>query len=378
MNIPELFQAVKTGAPEEKVAFWRLCKTAALSHPNGISVGLTKIALDVWADSYSRGFDPLADRAGREAFAASFGAAASVDHAISKMAAEGVISEDEQEKLASWLAESAVNDLAEISKSAGALDLLKKPQVMGAISGAVLGAGFGAWQDKDNNRARGAIAGAIPGAIIGATLGQGYASHKEEVADYLKTLSEAAKAPKAPKAPKKASEYLGKFSDVMPGLDQGGQPPMNAADPQMPSQEGGEGLPQAPQAETVDNQAQIADGALDGLEKANKIVDNMAFLAQQVNLPQLAQDLTTNRDQMAQHFAAGNNYLPPELQHHFAQSEHAEAFMKKYKQRFGAIASSTKKTASYVAPTSYARKTANLVGSPEYAQQDWLTWRTQR
>jgi hypothetical protein len=143
-------------------------------------------------------------------------------------------------------------------------------------------------------------------------------------------------------------EEMTKAADIQEGLEYGGEPPMNADE--SPAPEEGEVIGPA-----IDPMA----GQAEGLDKGNKVVDNMIFLAQQVQLPQLAQELDQMRDQIAQHFADGHAYLPPELQHHFAQSEHAEAFMKKYKQRFGSPA------------VGGAKKQAS-------ATRDWLSWRTHR
>jgi len=408
MRLSKVFHAVKSGSTEEKVAFWRLCKTAASAKGEHVAIGLTKIALDIWADAYESGHNPGADRITREAFAGSFGSAAAAEQEFSKWAAEGQISEDEHAKLSEWLAEGAVNDLVQMTKAAGSMDLLRNPRVMGAITGTAIGAGLGAWNDKDN-RARGALVGAIPGAIAGAAIGHGVGEYNSS-----RAAIEAAKAFQAestrgrgqasvdayrrvaglwkdpdltnaieqnasriaqhhaaghthmpefmhdvlkgggernafmtgvqrvlPKAPKTASVHS-KLADIMQGLDQGGQPPMNADAPQMPAggQSEGEAIASPDQGQTE---------AMEGVDRAHKVVDNMIFLAQQVQLPQLAQEMEQNRESLANHFADGNAYLPPELQHHFAQSEHAEAFMKKYKQRFGAPSvSGGKKTAGFM------------------------------
>ena len=441
MRLHEIFHAVKVSSAADKKSFWALCKTAAAGDPGGVPVGLTKIALEVWADAYERGFDPGAGRATREAFAGSFGSAWVVDQEIDKLAAEGHISSDEHARMAGLLAESAVRDLEEMTKRAGAADIMRMPQVRGALAGTALGAGVGAWKD-DENRLRGALAGAVPGAIMGGALGHGYSEFGKGKAEALKTeLAEAAakaveteqKRGRGAKAldallsypagavdmtslrpdvintvashyaeghdhlpkeladklslearirlekymkntlggQKKKSSYAEKLADIMQGLDQGGQPPMNAQAPQGSLEGGQEGAPasmdpNAQGGEAIGQAPGIEDGSLDGVEKGNKTVDNMIFLAQQVQLPQLAQELDQNREELAQHFAGGNAYLPPELQHHFAQSEHAEAFMKKYKQRFGSVGGGVKKTASYtlkrafsVTPAGHAQDAAD-------------------
>lgn len=414
MRLFKVFHAVKTGSAEEKVAFWRLCKTAAASEGLPVPIGLTKIALDIWADGYESGMGATVDRSTREAFAGSFGSAAVAEQEFGKWAAEGRISEDEHDKLASWLAEGAVNDLVQLTKSAGTMDVLRNPRVIGAITGTAIGAGLGAWKD-DDNRARGAIMGAIPGALVGAALGHGVVqyqsaqaealtknqaaqaeallaqafqnealrgraqtavdayvqvaetlndpslkryilSHAKAIGDHHaaghnhlpelmnkvitdpgKRIEFAARVAKMVPRTKKAS-MQSKLADIMQGLDQGGQPPMNADVPQ--------GLPEGSEAIADPDQGQTE--AMEGVDRAHKVVDNMIFLAQQVQLPQLAQEMEQNREGLANHFAEGNAYLPPELQHNFAQSEHAEAFMKKYKQRFGSPNVGGKKTAGFM------------------------------
>lgn len=246
MRLDTLFHAVKQAGAEEKKAFWKLCKTAASNDAGGVAVGLTKIAYDVWAGSYERGLDPVADQRSREAFASSFGSAYVAESMATKLAEAGQISSDERDYLHAVIAESAVRDLEEMTKSA----------------------------------------------------------------------------------------------DVQEGLEYGGEPPMNAD--QSP--------PPAPEGEAIGAEPDPLAGQTEGLDKAHKVVDNMIFLAQQVQLPQLAQELDQMRDQIAQHFADGHAYLPSELQHHFAQSEHAEAFMKKYKQRFGSPAVGGQKKSAEMSP----------------------------
>lgn len=320
MGLSKLFHAVKSGTPEEKRAFWNLCKTAAVANGGNELIGLTKIALDIWADTYQSGGSPAADRATREAFSSSFGSAAAVERQFHKLAEAGELSEDELEKLSGWVAESAVNDLNELTKSANAL---LQPHVLGALTGAVMGAGIGAWRDKEN-RTRGAITGILPGAVMGATL--------------------TSKMPAGDAGNKKRASLSSKLADIMQGLDQGGQPPMNADAPEQ-EQPAEEEAPQGGEAIAPPDQGQAE--AMEDVDRGHQVVDNMIFLAKQVQLPQLAQEMEQSREMLAGHFADGNAYLPPELQHHFAQSEHAEAFMKKYKQRFGApTTNGSKKTAN--------------------------------
>jgi hypothetical protein len=418
MKLAELFHGVKNGAVKEKVAFWGLCKQIAAGHPRGVSVGLSKIAYEIWADGYERGYSSTRSREEREAFAGSFGSAVAVEGGLAKMAQEGRITDYDQIKMLDWVAESAVNDLVELTKTADAMAVLRRPEVIGGVLGTATGAGLGAWSDPED-RVRGAIAGAVPGGLAGTALGYGYRTHQEA----LKALADIAKekevrlaeqaaqkafqekenllradrvadafhealarvkvtnipqltglaladlqahaaaghsglpasvrqamvaaTPKERLAIEKAYHQLlhtgikkkasrQKLADILQGLDEGGQPPMNADAPMGSAEEIGE--------------AQGSDPEMEGLNKANKVVDNMIFLANQVNLPQLAQQMDQMRDQLASHFAEGHAYLPAELQHHFAQSEHADAFMKKYKQRFGSPNSGSKKAASFMEP----------------------------
>jgi hypothetical protein len=333
MNLSKMFHAVKSAGPKEKLAFWKACKASAVAYGAQENVGLTKIALDIWADAYQSGWQPQASRDLREAFSSSFGSAAAVDRELYKLAENGAISEDELAKLSTWVAESAVQDLQEMTKSANAG--LLHPQILGALTGAAVGAGLGAWRDKEN-RTRGAIAGVIPGAVIGATL-TAQTSPTPSASTKVKT--------KTPSA---------KLADIMQGLDAGGEPPMNAD----ASPVAGEQI-SAPNQESAENMEYVDQG--------HQVVDNMIFLANQVQMPQLAQDLDQQRELLANHFADGNVYLPPELQHHFAQSEHAEAFMKKYKQRFGAPSLNSRKKSAKMATAHAASK-----------QEDWLSWRTHR
>lgn len=344
MSLYAAFHAVKNGSVDDKVAFWQLCKTAASSHAGGLYAGLTKVAYDIWAESYERGASPTADRMTREAFAGSFGSAAVVEGTLTKMARAGSIDEHELAKMHRWVAESAVQDLTHMTKNANVMATLKKPGVMGAIIGAAFGAGVGAMQNKDEP-GKGALVGAVPGAIAGWAIGRSHMPVADQLATamsgaFLGNVGRALYEAPAMKAKSDASEKIfGKKADILPGLGEGGQPPMNADQP-------GEAIAEAPGP----------DPELEGLGRANKVVDNMIFLANQVNLPQLAQQMDQMRDQLASHFAEGHAYLPAELQHHFAQSEHADAFMKKYKQRFGS-------------PTGGSKKAANL---------DWFSWRTHR
>ena len=427
MNFGNMFHGVKDGTPAQKLAFWDLCKEVASVDPRGMAVGLSKIAYQIWADHYDQGVKMASTQDRRDAFASSFGSAVVVDLAIEKMAEANEVDAIDCAKMRGWVAESAVNDLSEMTKSAaGFMDFLKKPEVIGALGGMALGAGIGAAVDKDD-RARGALYGAVPGAIIGAMGGRDYGIHhankiQEAAAQgvahaqaatsaaqaqgrgraYFDAVSDAVKGKGGAAAPgiqeavkankgaiiehyaaghshlpevlqnaipsardrlgfaKEVNRSVGgifakkgslnqKLADVLQGVEYGGQPPMNADDSPPDQQAAANESLGAPQP----------DAAVDSLssgQEGNQVVDNMIFLAQQVQQPELAQTMEGMRDALAKHFSEGNTYLPRELQAHFPQSEHAETFMKKYKQRFGAIKGS-KKTA---------------------AEHDWFSWRTQR
>lgn len=149
--------------------------------------------------------------------------------------------------------------------------------------------------------------------------------------------------PKFPRL-KKQSSLHEKLADIVSGYsgpDPAGNPQTQAPGQAPPSPDPAQGA--APQGagdpnaepETIGDPGSGDAGMLDELMRSQKTIDNMIFLAQQVNMPELAQELNAQREQLSDHFAAGNGYLPAELQHHFPKSEHAEQFMKKYKQRFG-------------------------------------------
>lgn len=89
--------------------------------------------------------------------------------------------------------------------------------------------------------------------------------------------------------------------------------------------------------EAIGEQGDAQAGMVEDLNRAQDAINNLVFMAQQVQRPALAAQIQEQADALADHFARGNNYLPPEFQHHFAKSEHAEEFMKKYKQRFGPL-----------------------------------------
>jgi hypothetical protein len=362
MHLFKLFHAVKEGTTSEKVAFWRLCKSVATANGVPAPVGLTKVALGIWADAYESGANPGADRAMREAFAGSFGCAVVAENELSKLAADGMLSSDEFEKCAAWVAESAVNDLVELTR--------------GAEKQALFGFGKGSSPKKAPSaklppltvrQFEELLQQGTPGMRVGRSsydpdvlhAVEDHPEHGLMVHTYpTSILEEVASDPEMLKSvamgasggPNYTEQDFGyKLADIMQGLDQGGQPPMNA-DVQGPPAGDPPGKP-----EMIADPSSGAQDGLEGVDKAHQVVDNMIFLAQQVQMPQLAQELEQNRDSLAAHFSDGNAYLPPELQHHFVQSEHAEAFMKKYKQRFGVVGGGSKKVADYdPTPMDYA------------------------
>ncbi len=87
----------------------------------------------------------------------------------------------------------------------------------------------------------------------------------------------------------------------------------------------------------MQQQQQQADQMAKELQQHDTTVTNLAFLASQVGLPSMAQEIEATRPDLVNHFAAGNTYLPHSLQKYFPRSEHAEQFIQKYKQRFAPI-----------------------------------------
>lgn len=139
-----------------------------------------------------------------------------------------------------------------------------------------------------------------------------------------------------------------KTADGMQGYDpsqMGGDPSQMGGDPSQmggdPSQMGGdpsqmEGDPNA-EPESIGGEGDAQAGMVEDLDRAQNTIKNLIFLANQVQRPALAAQIEQNADMLTAHFAKGNAYLPPEFQHHFSASEHAAEFLKKYKERFGAL-----------------------------------------
>lgn len=89
----------------------------------------------------------------------------------------------------------------------------------------------------------------------------------------------------------------------------------------------------------MQQQQQQADQMAKELQQHHTTVDNLAFLADQVGLPSMSQEIQGTRDDLVNHFASGNTFLPHSLQKYFPRSEHAEQFIQKYKQRFAPLTS---------------------------------------
>jgi len=130
---------------------------------------------------------------------------------------------------------------------------------------------------------------------------------------------------------KSADMYGPQPGDAPPGM---GIDPMAAAQGAMP--EGG--APEGNQSpETIGQPMAEQAGMVEDLDRAQNTIKNLLFLANQVQRPALAQQIQEQADMLLDHFSKGNNYLPPEFQHHFADSAHAAEFLKKYQQRFGPL-----------------------------------------
>ncbi len=100
---------------------------------------------------------------------------------------------------------------------------------------------------------------------------------------------------------------------------------------------GTEQLGQNPEEAAMQQQAQQQEQMAKEMATHNATVDNLRFMAEQVGLPSMAADIDATRDELVNHFAAGNTYLPHSLQKYFPQSQHAEQFIQKYKQRFAPL-----------------------------------------
>lgn len=98
-----------------------------------------------------------------------------------------------------------------------------------------------------------------------------------------------------------------------------------------------EPLGQSPEEAMAQQAQQQEEQMAKEYQQHNTMVDNLSFLAQQVGLPSLAQEIEGTRNDLVQHFAAGNQHLPHNLQKYFPQSEHAKQFIEKYKARFAPI-----------------------------------------
>lgn len=246
-KVAELFHDVK-GHPEHYSVVWEAFVKTASADPDGTSVGLMKLALDVWAVAQARGLRPTMLKEAREATAASFASSYTAAVAAEKLAEFGEITPQECEIVKYHIAQSAVRELATLAKCADA---------------------FGGMPQGDPS--------------------------------------------------------------MMQGMPQGA--PQQGA----PQQGAPQGDPQQEGPEAIGEQGDAQAGMVEDLNRAQDTINNLLFMAQQVQRPALAAQIQEQSEALMDHFARGNNYLPPEFQHHFSKSEHAEEFMKKYKQRFGAI-----------------------------------------
>lgn len=249
MNPGRLFHVVKTANEERQLEYWDLCVRSAAKDEGGLSAGMAKIAIDVWAHSIERGETPAVNREEREAIASSFGASAVAHLATEKLAEDGAITYAQCRAVQAHIKMSALVDLLMMTKQADGFE--GDPTQMG--------------QQGD------------------------------------------------------------------------------------PSQMGAQGDPaqgQPPEPETIGQPGAEQAGMVEDLDRAQNTIKNLLFMAQQVQRPALAQQIQEQADMLLDHFSKGNNYLPPEFQHHFSDSAHAAEFMKKYQQRFGPLGakSSSKKS----------------------------------
>lgn len=367
--------------------FWGECKAAAEASPDGLLAGLAKIAIALW-DGEMTGEKTAESlpQAHREAFAASFAGAALVDLALEKMAADGFINDLEYQQLSTLNAQAAFSDVQRLTKVAapqlswkalldatknsvaGAvgrnrLKVTNSPIYYGSTRGALLGAAIGAYAD-DDDRLRGAAMGGLGGLGLGAIGAQ--ALKDSFIADGLKNVSMAVQnkfgpiglgtpggplptvspsvetlstllGPHVPDIVKNPWAQAGAAATTVAGTlglreylkrkaakkDTDEEP--KAAEEILPPEDGA----QEAQAEMAKQQQTMSSAAT--------TVDNLAFMANQVQLPTMAQEIQATRDQLIQYFAAGNNTLPPSLQKYFPESAQVAQFMEKYRQRFAPL-----------------------------------------
>lgn len=367
--------------------FWADCKAAAASSPEGLLSGLAKIAIALW-DGETTGEKNAESlpQAHREAFAASFAGAALVDLAIEKMAADGFINDLEYQQLSTLNAQAAFSDVQHLTKVAAPqlswralldaannsaanailnhrLHIQGSPTYYGATRGALLGAAIGAYAD-DDDRLRGAAMGGLGGLGLGAIGAQ--ALKDSFISGNLASLSAAVQkklgpaghgtpggplptvsppgetlstllGPHVPDIVKNPWAQAGAAATTVAGTlglreylkrkaakkDTEEEP--KAAEEILPPEDGA----QEAQAEMAKQQQTMSAAAT--------TVDNLAFMANQVQLPTMAQEIQATRDQLIQYFAAGNNTLPPSLQKYFPESAQVAQFMEKYRQRFAPL-----------------------------------------
>lgn len=358
---------------------WKQIKTAAKQDPQGLAAGLARYALDVWAEAPNT--KTAFDRTTREDYATCFAAAGAVDQAIEALVKQGSLTPQESHTLFEINAVQALDTLEKLSGISEILHALsqtiqKHPVAIGSTVGTGIGAGLGAWKD-DDNRLRGALSGGVGGAAIGGLVGHGLTQHLTELARqkaHIKKSSLGSLAwskmsaledpmqgtPPAGAAPPSGAPVGGGpppdptgAAPAAPGSPTPNAPP-GSAGPSGPSGSPAPGLPspenttpgdpgapeplgQSPEEAMAQQAQQQEEQMAKEYHQHNTMVDNLSFLAQQVGLPSLAQEIEGTRNDLVQHFAAGNQHLPHNLQKYFPQSEHAKQFIEKYKARFAPI-----------------------------------------
>jgi len=367
--------------------FWSDCKAVAQEAPEGLLGGLAKIAVALWdAETTGEKTAESLPQAHREAFAASFAGAALVDLALDKMASEHFINDFEHRQLSELNAQAAFSDLQRLTKVAAPQlswkslleaarnsaaqaignqrrNITLSPTYYGGTRGALLGAAIGAYAD-DDDRLRGAAMGGLGGLGLGVIGAQ--ALKDSFAANHLRALSETVEKKLGPTG---YGAPVGGLPGVSPPIETlstllGPRVPAIVKNPwaqgaaavgtvagtlglreylkRKAEKQKMEGEPKA--AEEIlppDDGAQEAEAEVakqqQTMSAAATTVDNLAFMANQVQLPTMAQEIPATREQLIQYFAAGNNTLPPSLQKYFPESAQVAQFMEKYRQRFAPL-----------------------------------------
>jgi hypothetical protein len=153
-----------------KLSLWTQMKAAAVSDRSGQAVGLAKMAARIGHESAlttQTSVEPLKtasaqERVDLDLLAVGFASALAVDKAID---ADSSLSEKDAQALHELNAESAVDDLLALAKTA-APAWLSHPATIGAGIGGLGGAALGAWGDQESP-GRGALMGGLGGAAVG-------------------------------------------------------------------------------------------------------------------------------------------------------------------------------------------------------------------